>query len=367
MVALLVTLLLGFTLASYLILVRSQHASTVRSQGWHQALVLAESGVEEALAQLNPGVNPTEITTPVPGGNGWILINGFYQLDPPDRTLPGGRYAVVYTPDNPPTIYATGYTKLPAGSVTLSRAVRVTTTNAPLHSSGLSVRQISNPSGHAYSQDSYDSQNPAYSDSGRYSAAKAKSPAVANPPSLARSELPEIQPPYTIGWTLPTKDGNTYSLLSGNYYIDGNLNLPNAERLYIGPGRSATLYVTGDFSMAVDSSVEIAPTGKFRLFIGKRAIIDYINNQGTPHNFQYYGLPGNTNVTLTQITPAIVASIYAPNATFAATQDTSLFNYSGTLVVSNLVLTRPFNFHYDESLGRLGPKRGFVATSWREL
>ena len=46
-----------------------------------------------------------------------------------ERNLIGGRYAVVYTPDKPPTIYSTGYTDFPAGAVTLSRVVRVTTTN----------------------------------------------------------------------------------------------------------------------------------------------------------------------------------------------------------------------------------------------
>jgi hypothetical protein len=26
-----------------------------------------------------------------------------------------------------------------------------------------------------------------------------------------------------------------------------------------------------------------------------------------------------------------------------------------------------FNFHYDENLGRSGPLRGFIATSWDEI
>ena len=127
MVTLLVTLLLGFSLASYLLLVRSEHTSTARSQAWHQALVMAETGVEEALAQLNPSAFTSEVV----GGNGWSLYDGFYQPEPPERNLIGGRYAVVYTADNPPTISSTGYTAFPFGSVTLSRVVRVTTTNAP--------------------------------------------------------------------------------------------------------------------------------------------------------------------------------------------------------------------------------------------
>jgi Tfp pilus assembly protein PilX len=363
-VTMLVTLLLGFTLASYLMLVRSQHASTARSQAWHQALVLAETGVEEALAQLNPGA----FTADVANGNGWTLSGGFFQPDSPERTVLGGSYAVVYTPDNPPTIYSTGYTTIPFGSVTLSRVVCVTTTNAPLYATGLSVGRITNPTGHSYYQDSYDSENPAFSDNEHYNPAKARTAATLNPPSIMRTELPEVLPPFAIGLTLPTRIASTYSL-SGNYLVEGNFHLAGSDKIYVSPGRTAVLYVTGDFSMSTDAELEIAQTGTLKLFVaGHRATIDYINNHGAPRNFQYYGLPGNTNVTLTQITPALVGSIYAPQASFAANNDTSLFNYSGSLVVNNLVLSRPFKFHFDESLARsAGPRRGFVVTSWQEL
>jgi Tfp pilus assembly protein PilX len=120
-VTMLVALLLGFTLASYLMLVSSGHAAAVRSQAWNHSLILAEAGVEEALAQLNYQLNPAGSPADVTGGNGWSLYDGFYQPDPPERSLSGGRYAAVYTPDNPPTIYSTGYTTFPSGSATLSR------------------------------------------------------------------------------------------------------------------------------------------------------------------------------------------------------------------------------------------------------
>src|SRR5580765_4348956 len=46
---------LGITLGSYLLLVRNDYVLTARSQNWTTALVVAEAGAEEALAQLNPG------------------------------------------------------------------------------------------------------------------------------------------------------------------------------------------------------------------------------------------------------------------------------------------------------------------------
>src|SRR5258705_13751544 len=46
---------LGISLGSYLLLVRNDYVLTARSQNWNAALVVAEAGAEEALAQLNPG------------------------------------------------------------------------------------------------------------------------------------------------------------------------------------------------------------------------------------------------------------------------------------------------------------------------
>src|SRR5262245_5220650 len=46
---------LGITLGSYLLLVRNNYVLTARSQSWNAAMVLAEAGAEEGLAQLNPG------------------------------------------------------------------------------------------------------------------------------------------------------------------------------------------------------------------------------------------------------------------------------------------------------------------------
>ena len=360
---LLVTLLLGVTLASYLMLVQSEHVSTARSQAWHQALVMAEAGVEEALAQLNPNAFASEVR----GGNGWALYDGFYQPDPPERNLIGGRYAVVYTPDNPPTIYATGYTDFPAGSVTLSRVVRATTTNAPLYSAGLSAAHITNPAGYPFYQDSYDSENSAFSDAGQYTPAKAKTGTQTNVASITRTEFPDVVAPFATGLTLPSRVGNTYTL-SGSYYVNGNLSLPDYDKIYVPPNRTAVLYVTGDFHMATEAEIEIAQTGTLRIFVaGPRATIDYVNNLGTPQSFQYYGLPGNTNVTFAQMTPLLVGSVYAPNATFIANYDNSLFNFSGSVVVNNLILSRPFKFHFDESLARSSLKRGFVVSSWQEL
>src|ERR1044071_4500724 len=60
--------LLSFFLSSFLFLVRTQKNIVPRSHAWNSALPLAEAGVEEAMAQLNPGA-PHPIVDR--SANGW--------------------------------------------------------------------------------------------------------------------------------------------------------------------------------------------------------------------------------------------------------------------------------------------------------
>lgn len=363
MVTLLVTLLLGMILASYLILVRSQHVSTARSQAWHTALVLAEAGIEEALAQLNPGITNGPLV--VAAGNGWSLSDGFYRPDPPERVLLGGSYAVAYSPENPPLICATGFATIPAGSITLARVVQVTTTNAPLFTAGLRVEKLTNPGRYSYSVNNYNSQDDAYSTGGTYDPTKAKNPGSSS--IVARMEFPDVLPPFAPTFGLPTKLGNNYKL-SGNCYIPGNLSLRRNDRISVEPNKKATLYISGSFSMGRDVKLEIAATGQLRIFVaGSTTRLGQVDNLGPPQNFQYYGLPGNVNVTLNDPTANFIGVFYCPEATFTFGNDCKINDFMGTLHAKNLTLTRNVRFHFDESLAQSGPRRGFVPNSWREL
>src|SRR5512147_2933358 len=87
-VTLVITLVLGIGLASYLSLMRSQHVSSFRSQAWNAALAAAEAGVEESLAQLNPAAL-LFATNMDRGANGWSLgADGMYHS--PRRTVKSG-------------------------------------------------------------------------------------------------------------------------------------------------------------------------------------------------------------------------------------------------------------------------------------
>src|SRR4051812_18984275 len=93
MVSLFMCWLFGYFLYSYLNSVQEQKALVARSQAWNCALPLAEGGVEEVLAHLNPGAPQESIDRTA---NGWgAASGGFY--GPVSRSLTSGSYSVVFT------------------------------------------------------------------------------------------------------------------------------------------------------------------------------------------------------------------------------------------------------------------------------
>src|ERR1041385_7871259 len=121
-VTLLLAIILGTTLASYLYWVRTQNVLITQSQSWNSALALAEAGIEEGMAQINVNVgagDPTVVANYGPStaanfGSLGSTIAGAYGPKP-NNTLSNGWYSlIIIPPTNPsvtigPTIIATGY------------------------------------------------------------------------------------------------------------------------------------------------------------------------------------------------------------------------------------------------------------------
>src|SRR6185312_12018475 len=118
-VALIISIVIGLTMAGYLTVVSGQQRSVARSQKWNGTLDLAEAGVEEALAQIN--ASPDDFSA-----NSWGAANAT-NFGPVVRTLSGGTYGVCIKGTNNPIIYATGCISAPLTSTVLTRTVRVTT------------------------------------------------------------------------------------------------------------------------------------------------------------------------------------------------------------------------------------------------
>ncbi len=140
--------IIGLTLASYLSMVQAQHLNVMRSQTWNAAIPACESGIEEALAHLN-SIGDADRAT-----NGWVLSTGTYNKT---NTVGGARYEVSISSANPPVVTSYGYVAAPLGKGEVSRAVRVTTTRETSGMKGL-VAKGSITLGPGSVVDSYDSR-----------------------------------------------------------------------------------------------------------------------------------------------------------------------------------------------------------------
>lgn len=164
LISLIITVIMGSALASYLKLVEYQNRSVVRSQFWNAAIPAAEAGIEEALTHLNYLGDADRAT------NGWQMQNGLYQIQ---RTLGDSRYEVSMDSSNQPAITATGYVREPITGTELKRTVLVRTTRYGAGMRGIIAKRGITMNGNCRI-DSFDSENPLYSTNGRYDAAKAR-------------------------------------------------------------------------------------------------------------------------------------------------------------------------------------------------
>jgi hypothetical protein len=142
------------------------------------------------------------------------------------------------------------------------------------------------------------------------------------------------------------------SSLSGNIYVNG----------------AAVLLVT---SSATPNSITIA-NGKSLQLYNQAPSFDLagnvmLNGNGLASQFGYWGLPGNTNVSL-HGNAEFIGTIYAPDASLILggggnnTQD-----FSGSAIANSVTMNGHFNFHYDEALESTGPYRNYIVNAWWEM
>lgn len=426
---LLVTLLSGVVIAivllSYLKLVQHQNATVARAQAWNAAMAAAEAGVEEAFAQLNPeGVFDHLLVNR--GANGWSVSGGSYQMPgyPTGRALATNASYVVRFTDAPlPTIYATGYVRVPALEATLHRAVEVKTTTSPFYSVAMAAIYNIKMNGNNIRTDSYNSTNAAYSTGGKYDPAKARdngdvasllglvnvgngkirgdlltgatgSQAVganglvgdmswAGPGVQTNHyandfnmEYPKVELPGGASWFTPSAAmmnqtvggvNYKYAFANGGTYTVPGFNDP----VYVGPGVTVTLRVTGNVKLSSGESIIIAPGGKLVIYM-EGASFDLggggVVNNGTAANFSYFGLPSNTEIKFSG-NAGFTGAIYAPSADLTLSgggNPANQVDFSGASVTKTVTMNGHLNFHYDESLATTGP-RILKAQSWREL
>jgi hypothetical protein len=413
MVTLFVVSLLGFFLFAYLYLVRTQRGLVARSQGWNGAMALAEAGVEEALAQLNPGAPASLIIDRT--ANGWgAPNNGIY--GPASRTLTNnGSYCVIYTTDANPIIYSTGYVSVASIPATLTRVVRVTTANANLFRGGLFTKYNLDLKGNGIQTDSFNSMNPSLSTGGMYDPVKTSTNgdiasvqgivnvgnatvngSVLLGPTASETalkngvvtggvtndfnyEFPDVVLPS--GTPLPVSALATpvvtngvsydYAFFTGGYYTINGLN--SSDSIYVAPNTSVTLLLTGNDS---PNNIYIARAGAG---VASGSLTVYMDgptfslngsqtvDSGNATNFTYYGTTNNTAINFGG-NSAFTGTIYAPEAAFGMGGGGGMtYDFVGAAVVGSATLNGHYRFHYDENLTKNGPQSGFIPTSWTEL
>src|SRR6266851_2164260 len=103
-----ICLILGLLMGSYLSMIKTQHFSVARARAWNSAIVVAEAGVEEAMAQLND-TNLIKLGLETPQGfnaNKWqpsdATHTGYWKTNIlADGIRTNGYYAVMIFTNNP--------------------------------------------------------------------------------------------------------------------------------------------------------------------------------------------------------------------------------------------------------------------------
>ena len=188
MLTLFATAIVGFILAAYLTLVKSQNQNVSRSQAWNATVAVIEAGIEDGLTHLNIHGTTNLLC------DGWRWINGQYVMQ---RTVGDNYYQVAITnwvagsSNNVPIINSYGFVQMPVlvasaqnalfaaagvyesgGKAYLARGVRATTRKDMLFVKGLVAKETIDLNGNNVRTDSFDSTDPFLSTNGRYDVAK---------------------------------------------------------------------------------------------------------------------------------------------------------------------------------------------------
>jgi hypothetical protein len=406
---LVMALLVGLVVSALLFLAKEQNYLTSRARTWASEIPIAEAGIEEAMAHLNS--RPLTL-----GVDGWSLVGTNYVKS---RNLTNAYYyTTIYRPSSSAatsTLVSVGYARLPLATNYSRRTVMALAKLAP-PGWGFVAKNLVSMNGNPYI-DSYVSSDPRYSTNGRYDVNKRRDRAgvaslsslrpavntgggkifgsaatgpggtvsgnVGDGPWLAANTglqpdhvtddfnmaIPDVvfpppgwTPQYTplvnqvIGGIL-----YNYVLPAGDWHFSGNVN-PTGLGIYI--QGDVRIYITGNFKMAGNTAMTLAPGATMEMYIGGSMDLAgkcVVNPSGIPANCKIYGLNTCTSMKYSGTAEAY-AQIYAP---YAAVDIVGDFDFSGGIVASALRFSGTANIHYDESLRGDGPDWRIV--SWEEL
>jgi hypothetical protein len=140
-----------------------------------------------------------------------------------------------------------------------------------------------------------------------------------------------------------------YILESGDY----ELNAISGPQKMLVTG-NARLHVKGPISISPFGYISILTNASLQIFCAGDASFPGVDNRGAITNFQFYGLPSNTNLSIPS-NSSFVGLIYAPNAVFTFGSLNNATDLVGACIVRQFN-GQHVNLHFDESLKRFcGP------------
>jgi len=185
------------------------------------------------------------------------------------------------------------------------------------------------------------------------------------------SDFPDVAPPSTRQWNR-WQPGVNSNFPGYDHVFDSNLInayelsfAPN-ESIYISSNVNVTLKINGDASftnlyIANGSSLTIFMAGGKFILSGKTTV-----ESSNAMSLCYFGLPSNTDINLpSRGTDTFFGTIYAPAANL--TMNGANFNFIGSSIARSIILKGGSAVYFDENLLKVGPRRGYLVTSWQEL
>lgn len=399
---------------SYLLMLQNDNRFVARDQSWNRALVIAEAGIEEAMAHINSG---GEMQNPPPtfGGDGWSASGTNYIMSRSTNLCDGGYTVIVGGSPYMATITSTGMVTAPLSGTILRRIVQVTAPFTSGYQVGIAAITSVTMNGNNIATDSYDSSMTNLFTNGLYNvqnrmdhgdvaslttnlfsignanimgsvhmpadgvekdvqtknnssigsiawvnAGSSGFEGAPNSPYFLNDfnmTFPDVQAPYTSGQAPST----TNTLNTGDYYLNGNF----SGNLTVGQYQYVEVYVTGSFTL---STLNIQQGGTLVVYIGgSTATLGTLNTAGNANNFQIYGLPALTQINMSG-NAEFIGRIYAPEATVKQNGGGSdTLDFQGAVVANAFDMNGHFNMHYDQNLARATNSGTYVVSSWTEL
>jgi hypothetical protein len=183
----------------------------------------------------------------------------------------------------------------------------------------------------------------------------------------ANVQFNDVVPPFDWGSGLSPVagtggDGTNYDWVvgPGNNQL-GSVNISVGKSMFV--TGDATLYVNGNFNTSSTGYVYLAPGASLKLYISGTASVSgtgIINGSGFAKNFSVLGLPSCTAFSYSG-NSAFIGTVYAPSADFRFSGTAGAF---GSFTANTVTVSGGAHIAYDKGLNAGGR---YVANSWNEI